>query len=244
MNNNNNNECSGGVYYIRNIINEKMYIGSSVDIKRRISQHKSQLNHNRHYNPYLQNAWNKYGEDNFEFGILEEFCGDFDELREIEADYIEYFQTCNRDTGYNMSLDTECFIPDDDYRKKMSEKYRGENNPFFGKHHTEESKQKIREAALMRTVTPQQLKGLEFGRGTRSYTEETYKKLSEANRGERSSSAKLKEIDVIDILNRIKAGEKQTRIAEEYGVNNATISKIKTRKTWGYLYETMPEIYV
>jgi len=60
-----------GIYIIRNLVNNKIYIGSSVNIKRRFSQHKSTLRHNTHRNKHLQNAWNKYGEINFEFVILE-----------------------------------------------------------------------------------------------------------------------------------------------------------------------------
>ena len=61
-----------GIYMIRNIINNKVYIGQSSDLKDRLAHHKSSLRHNRHYSSYLQNAWNKYGEENFEFIILEE----------------------------------------------------------------------------------------------------------------------------------------------------------------------------
>ena len=60
-----------GIYIIQNLVNENIYIGSSINIKRRFSQHKSTLRHNTHKNKHLQNAWNKYGEDNFEFIILE-----------------------------------------------------------------------------------------------------------------------------------------------------------------------------
>lgn len=61
-----------GIYRIRNIVNNKCYYGSSKNINRRWTKHKSQLNHNRHENVILQRAWNKYGEDNFIFEIIEE----------------------------------------------------------------------------------------------------------------------------------------------------------------------------
>lgn len=60
-----------GIYIIQNLINGNIYIGSSSNIKRRFSQHKSTLRHNTHKNKHLQNAWNKYGEENFEFIIIE-----------------------------------------------------------------------------------------------------------------------------------------------------------------------------
>lgn len=49
-----------GIYCIT--INSKQYIGSSINIKKRLIQHKSDLKNNKHCNPYLQNAFNKYNE--------------------------------------------------------------------------------------------------------------------------------------------------------------------------------------
>jgi group I intron endonuclease len=60
-----------GIYIIQNLVNGKVYIGSSSNIRRRFSQHKSTLRHNTHKNRHLQNAWNKYGEENFEFIVIE-----------------------------------------------------------------------------------------------------------------------------------------------------------------------------
>lgn len=66
-----------GIYKI--IINNKLYIGSSLDIKNRIKQHKSDLKNNRHANPKLQNAYNKYHE--FKYEILEKF--DFIDIKDL-----------------------------------------------------------------------------------------------------------------------------------------------------------------
>lgn len=60
-----------GIYMIVNIINNHKYVGSSVNIKRRLEIHKANLRHNHHDNSHLQNAWNKYGENNFVFSVLE-----------------------------------------------------------------------------------------------------------------------------------------------------------------------------
>lgn len=64
-----------GIYYIRHIVSRKVYIGSSNNIKKRIQHHISELRKNKHKNNYLQNAYNKYGEESFEFGIVE-LCED------------------------------------------------------------------------------------------------------------------------------------------------------------------------
>lgn len=62
-----------GIYIITNLINGHRYIGSSNDLYSRLKRHRWELRNNDHVNAHLQNAWNKYGEDNFEYGILE-YC--------------------------------------------------------------------------------------------------------------------------------------------------------------------------
>ena len=65
-----------GIYTIANKVTGKMYIGESLDIYRRWhDEHILQLRKNRHYNKELQNDFNKYGEENFEFEILERYSG-------------------------------------------------------------------------------------------------------------------------------------------------------------------------
>ena len=47
----------------------KSYIGSSINIARRLYAHRKLLTDNRHWISYFQNSWNKYGESNFEFYV-------------------------------------------------------------------------------------------------------------------------------------------------------------------------------
>ena len=49
-----------GIYKIENKVNGKVYIGQSVNIKKRWKQHKYELNSNNHVNKHLQASWNKY----------------------------------------------------------------------------------------------------------------------------------------------------------------------------------------
>lgn len=61
-----------GIYQIINMINGKFYVGSSKDILGRWRNHKKSLNDGVHGNAHLQNAWDKYGGENFKFEIIEE----------------------------------------------------------------------------------------------------------------------------------------------------------------------------
>lgn len=76
------------IYKILNKINGKFYIGSANDYKKRWYQHKSALKTNSHDNNYLQNAWNKYGEENFEWIILERNI-DEDIKYNVEQKYLD-----------------------------------------------------------------------------------------------------------------------------------------------------------
>lgn len=59
------------IYKIRNVVNGKFYVGSSINSKLRFRQHRKLLRGNRHHCKHLQAAWNKYGEDCFKFEIVE-----------------------------------------------------------------------------------------------------------------------------------------------------------------------------
>jgi hypothetical protein len=93
-----------GIYAIINHINGKFYIGSTVDLNRRKTMHFSTLRHGRHHSRHLQNAWDKYGEINFVFEILEE-CW-VSKLDELEQWYVNVTRCYLRDIGYNVSKHT------------------------------------------------------------------------------------------------------------------------------------------
>lgn len=61
------------IYKIQNKINNKLYVGSSRNYKKRWYFHLKDLRKNNHPNIYLQTDYNKYGEDNFEFSLIYEF---------------------------------------------------------------------------------------------------------------------------------------------------------------------------
>jgi group I intron endonuclease len=89
-----------GVYQIKNLVNNKLYIGSTkVSFLKRMCHHAGRLNNSKHKNPHLQHAWNKYGESNFEFSILE-IC-DKDECLLKEQNYLDLI--INQDNYYNIN---------------------------------------------------------------------------------------------------------------------------------------------
>lgn len=93
-----NEQC--GIYCIKNIDNNKIYIGSSKNLYDRLHQHFYNLKYNKHHSLHLQASYNKYGAKCFDYDILE-FCT-FDELYEHEQYWIDTLKP-----EYNKRLDAE-----------------------------------------------------------------------------------------------------------------------------------------
>lgn len=87
-----------GVYKITNILNKKVYIGSSVNVIKRKYEHFSMTNKCA---KLLLKSFIKNGVNNFKFEILEE-CGK-DELYNVEQKYLDLYKSYDRNKGYNIS---------------------------------------------------------------------------------------------------------------------------------------------
>lgn len=91
----------GCIYKITNTKNGKFYIGSTINEKRRKTIHFSKLRKNKHCNPHLQSAWNKYGETSFNFEIIEVCLEGYSDLLILEQRWITQTDACNK--GYNLN---------------------------------------------------------------------------------------------------------------------------------------------
>lgn len=111
------------VYKIQNLINGKVYIGSSQDVQKRWTQHKNAANNpnNSHYNYPLYQAFRKYKLENFNFTIIGTY-NTKEEMEQAEYNYIIQYDSINSQKGYNQTLFTECALRDPDIIKKVLEK--------------------------------------------------------------------------------------------------------------------------
>jgi predicted GIY-YIG superfamily endonuclease len=119
-----------GIYKITNIINNKSYIGQSININQRFYRHKSALKKGKHYNNYLLASYNKYGLESFTFDILfllENNSLSKEEILNIlnqkEKEFIlQYDSFLN---GYNLTTGGDSCIVSDETKKKLSESHKG-----------------------------------------------------------------------------------------------------------------------
>ena len=93
-----------GIYQIRNTVNGRIYIGSSLDIAARWREHKYDLKKNQHRNNHLQNAYNKYGKDAFVYEVLE-ILESTDNQFKREQYWIDLKDACNKKKGYNIQTE-------------------------------------------------------------------------------------------------------------------------------------------
>lgn len=135
-----------GIYKITNLINEKIYIGQSIDIKRRFATYKR--DHNKVSSQAILRAIKKYGIDNFTFEPIIECEQSF--LNYYEEKVIALYNSLSPN-GYNLttggdsnqvSLETKMKMSNarkgkpihtDESKKKMSESKLGALNPCYGK---------------------------------------------------------------------------------------------------------------
>ena len=112
-----------GIYKILNTSNGKIYIGQSIHIEKRWREHRNMLAKGNHNNKHLQNSYNLG--NNLVFSIVE-LC-DKGVLTEREDFWIKYFNTTNRNKGYNKRDAGSSGVFSEESIRKMSKSHKGRN---------------------------------------------------------------------------------------------------------------------
>lgn len=224
--------CYSGVYAIVNLLNGKIYIGSAVVLTRRLDDHFRMLRGGYHSNPHLQNAWNKYTGDQFDFTVIE-YC-DPDKCVEREQYWIDKLEPYKNENGYNRSPTAGSnlgFNHSEETKEKMSERMSGvpmedyvkdkirealtgkeksaEHRANIWKNrqgwkHSEGSKRRISEG-IQRAIKEGRIPGVQVGY---KHSEETKAKMSASGKG------------------RVFSEEHKAKIA-------AAVKAARARKKWG-----------
>ena len=192
-----------GIYGIYSLETGKPYIGQAQDLERRRHRHFWELRTNKHCNQYLQRAFNKYGEANFVFEVLE-LVNDVNKLDEREQYYLDYYGI---DNLYNMCA-TAGSVRGIKRSEETLQKMRGQKRSeeslqnMRGRKFSEETKAKMRQVAIGRKPSEETLQKM---RGQKR-TEETKQKMSAVQRGrkrppgwgEKGAKARCKAVKQID----------------------------------------------
>lgn len=226
----------GGIYKITNIINGKFYIGSSVNLNRRKSRHFEDFRKNIHSNPHFQNAYNKYGEENFIFEVIE-YVEDKTMLIEREQHWLDYYKPFN-EIGYNMVKNASSCLGvkrSEETRKKMSESKKGipkseSTKEKMRQPRSEETKEKMRKPKANKNKNVENVEKVKPIKILK-----TKEEISEIQRGSNNPRAKLTEKDVIEIKRLIKNGVTNREIARKFNIGETTIAQIKTKKRWKHV---------
>lgn len=179
---------TSGIYKITCIPTGKIYVGSAVNLYVRRVEHFSQLRHQKHRNLYLQRAWNKYGENAFEFSVIELVLIPF--LIEREQYWLDKLKTYDRRNGFNIFKTANSSLGHTfsfEFRQKVSDGLRG-------KQKTEEHRQKLSEANRGKKASLETRKKLSKARKGQPHSKEHSQNIGKALAGRKRSAQAMRGI--------------------------------------------------
>jgi group I intron endonuclease len=191
---------SAGIYKLTCVVNGKVYIGKTIDLRMRLSYHK-RCGSILKLKSILKSAIMKYGWDSFNVEILE-VVENFDKIKDNEnllkreSYYIELFDSVNKDKGYNIcsySNDSTGLTRNpltEEHKKKISDSLMGKPNlAIRGVPRSEEIREKIRVGNLGKVISEEHKEKLRMHHTGIPRSEETKEKLRQINIGKKMSDA-------------------------------------------------------
>lgn len=247
------------VYKIICTINNKVYVGSSLNVYKRWHNHRYELNNNKHHAPHLQHAWNKYGEKSFSFEIIEKFDTNAN-IIDREQFWMNHHKSYDPEYGFNSNPRAE-----GNHVRRWTEAQRIKySNSRKGKPATsaqlvallanrkigsesnlsfiDETKVILIVNSINEGLVPKEVAKL-YGVGINCvktiYLRKTWTHITKdlyirpvGMESKRNQCSKLNKEKVKIIKSRLLNGENHLDIAKEYGVSRTTVLDIKKKKTW------------
>ena len=240
-----------GIYQIINIATGKIYVGSSVDLYRRYYIHYGSLCKNKHENPKLQRAWNKYGEDVFDFYVIEFLPRNKELIRKREQFWINKlnpFYNIVRDVGrplsqprskshrknHSIAMRNSKRVQSSEYKKSQSEKMKSVwESPEYRKgrqeyYSTEEAQKRMSEQTKKIWQNP-------------GYREKVHKPFMDKFRDGKLFVNKRSKTPIdANLVRKIRSmydsGEyTHHNLAEMFSIGHSTVSRIINRQSWAWI---------
>lgn len=233
------NNVQSGIYKIENIVNGKIYIGSSNCIERRWSEHIKNLESNNHYNKHLQNSWNKYGKNCFNFSVIE-YCQE-SELLNREQYYIDNLKVLDDSIGYNIAPHADKPFLSEYGKQRVkevnSELFKGENSNF--NKHSEKDVMHVIELLKNGDFSYEEISiktGIPIGTIQSIRYKDSWKYLThDIDFPEgivmSKNNKQLNHQELLEIIQLILDGKTNLEIANMYQKNVGTINDIRIKKT-------------
>lgn len=153
------------------------------------------------------------------------------EALNYESELIKKYGRIVDDTGILTNLrDSDSNLSGYTYKSKRN--YLAENNPFYGKSHSEETKKKLRDK-LSGKNSPRY--GKTNSEKQKNAAREGFKKYMKDRKGSQISTSKLNESQVREIKIRLNNGDKPGELVKEFKISKSVISSIKVGRTWKHV---------
>jgi group I intron endonuclease len=166
-----------GIYKITNVGNNRIYIGSTKNIRNRKYRHFSQLRNNKHFNQFLQNDYNKCNFEKFKFEVVL-YCDEFN-LTFYEQKFLDkYFDAQTQ--CYNMSKYVQTSMRDRKHSQETKDKI---SKAGIGRVFSEEHKNRMSESGKGRTCSDEHKHKISDAKKGTIVSQETRNKLSESRKG-------------------------------------------------------------
>jgi len=239
---------NSGIYKITNTKNGKFYIGSSVNIQKRWNAHKRALRKNKHENILLQRSWNKYGEEYFQFEIIEET----NDVLLQEQHYLDELKPYDPKIGFNIGKqatggdnltnhpDKENIITQikqtcktryanmsEEEKQQRSNAVKGDKNPNFGNKWNAKQRKRMSKYMTGRKHSAKTIELISNNTKQMWQNEESRKKLIEARTGEKNHFYGKKHSE--ESLNKIRLKKLSQLYEKPIEEMNCNIVKIKNK---------------
>lgn len=141
-----------GIYKIVNNATGLCYVGQSQDVKKRIKEHFRLLRWNRHVNSKLQNAYNKYGHENFSWS-LEAVCESLEDLDKIEEAFLKGEATFIEPNYFNISSFAKAPMRGNSHSEEVRARIKAGRRATTFDYKSEEHRKKLSTISLERRLS-------------------------------------------------------------------------------------------